>query len=590
MFSKEISSIENNIINFLNSNEIQNLGSLNWTSIPFSGEWGSSTSFFEIAALEARAGKIKNVPERAQQIAELVALELKDQPGISRIEAVRGYLNLYYDTSEFSKRVISTVLNEETEYGRGAKKNSTLMIEFSHPNTHKSIHVGHLRNMMLGDAIANILDFAGYDVVRANYFGDYGKDVIKWMWNFQKNHQGEKPPDQDKTKWMGDLYAKATNNLESDPDGEAEIKEMFAKWENRDPEVYNLWKETRQWSLDGFFEVYDILGIKFDKLYYESDMEAPGKEMVQKLIEMGIAEDERSIDGPVIVKIDEKLGLDKENYRVMVLMRSDGTALYGAWDLALAQQKFEDYPELDKSIYVVDVRQSLHFKQVFKTLDIFGWDKSDQVLHLPYEIVTLPGNLTMSSRDGIVVLLEDLIRESIKLAFDTSKERNPELDDGVRKSVAEAVGIGAIKYPLLSIDKTKIATFDWETALDFNGRSAPYILYAYVRTNSLLKRAGEIDLDNIQLTHDLEEKEIQLIELMSQFPAVVQRAAQDYKVLHISSAAYELAKAFNEFYNNCQVLKADDNIRKTRLQIVSAAKIAIANSLRLLGIPVPEVM
>ncbi len=590
MFSKEQLLLEKNIFNFLDSNEIPHKEKLSWKPIPFSGEWGSSTSFFEIAAIEARSGKTKNVPERAQQIAELVAGKLQNLKGISRVEAVRGYLNLYFITSEFSKRVIETVLVLGPEFGRGADKNKTLMVEFSQPNTHKSIHVGHLRNMIFGDALANILKFAGYDVIRANYFGDYGKDVIKWMWNYKKNHIGVKPPAQDITKWMGEIYANATQNLEIDPEGETEIREMFAKWESRDPEVYDLWKETRQWSLDGFFEVYDILGIKFDKFYYESDMEMPAKEMVQKLIESGIAEDERSQGGPVIVKIDEQLGLKEEKYRVMVLMRSDGTALYGAWDLALAQQKFEDYPLLDKSIYVVDVRQSLHFKQFFQTLELYGWDKGDKVLHLPYEIVNLPGNLTMSSRDGVIVLLEDLIRESIKFAYDISRERNPDLDDETRKDVAEAVGIGAIKYPLLSIDSTKIATFDWESALDFNGRTAPYIQYAYVRTNSLLKRVDEIDLENIQVEHELEEKEIHLIELISQFPNVVQRAAQDYKPLHISTAAFELAKAFNEFYNNCQVLKAEPDVRRTRIQIVSAARIAIANSLRLLGILIPEVM
>lgn len=590
MFTNEQTSIEKKIITFLKSNNIPYTENLKWKPIPFSGEWGSSTSFFEIAAIEARSGKVKNVPTRAQEIAESVAVEFTNQPGISRVEAIRGYLNLYFITSEFSKRVIENVLDLGPDYGRGLDKDSSLMVEFSHPNTHKSIHVGHLRNMMLGDSIATILDFAGFKVIRANYFGDYGKDVIKWMWNFQKYHKDEKPPSKDITKWMGDLYFESTSNLANDQNGETEIKEMFVKWENRDPEVYDLWKETRQWSLDGFFEVYEILGIKFDKLYYESEMEAPGKEMVQKLIDLGIAEDERSQSGPVIVKIDEKLSLDKETYRVLVLMRSDGTALYGAWDLALAQQKFKDFPELDKSIYVVDVRQTLHFKQVFKTLELYGWDKSDQVMHLPYEIVTLPGNLTMSSRDGVIVLLEDLIRESIKKAYQTSEERNPDLDDETRKNVAEAVGIGALKYPLISIDKTKIATFDWDSALDFNGKSAPYIQYAYVRTNSLLKKVNDPDLENIEIRHKLEEKEIQLIELISQFPSVVQRAAADYKPIHISSAAFELAKAFNEFYNSCPVLKADPEIRKSRIQIVAAAKIAIANSLKLLGIPVPEVM
>ncbi len=589
MIEEDKQTLETQILDILTQNQIPAPQELKWSSIPFSGEWGISTSFFQTAADEARAGKNVKVPLRAQEIAEIVKQALGTPKNFSRVEAVRGYLNLYFLTSEFSRRVVDSTIQLGADFGRGASKNQLVMVEFSQPNTHKAMHVGHMRTMLLGDVIANILEFSGVDVVRANYFGDFGRDVIKWMWNFNKRHPDETPPEVNVTRWMGDLYAESTQMLEKDPNGETEILELFARWEAKDEKVRSLWKQTRQWSLDGFNEIYEIFNIKFDQLYYESQMEEIAKTEIQNLIDSGIAIDERSQGGPVIVKLDELLGLENETYRVLVLMRSDSTTLYGAWDLVLAKQKFTDFP-LDKSIYVVDVRQSLHFKQVFKTLELAGWENGDKVFHLPYEIVNLPGNVTMSSREGTVVLLEDLINEAIQRAYEVSLERNPDLDEPTRQEVSRAVGIGAIKYPLLARDNTKLATFDWETALDFNGHAAPYIQYAYVRTNSLIKRS-ESPLPSSQIPkHELEPKEIELIEKISEWPNVVQRASQDFKTLYISNHAYELARAFNEFYNACPVLKAEPETRDFRLRLVAAAREAIGSSLKVLNIPIPEVM
>lgn len=589
MFDQERKILEDQILNILGHNQIPQPRELKWSSIPFSGEWGISTPFFQIAADEARSGKKIKVPHRAQEIAELVKDHLGIPENFSRVEAVRGYLNLYYRTGDFSRRVVDTAIKNGADFGRGAKKDKLVMVEFSQPNTHKAMHVGHMRTMLLGDVIANILEFSGVDVVRANYFGDFGRDVIKWMWNFKKRHQNETPPKTNVTRWMGDLYAEATRMLEKDPVGEAEILDMFAKWEAEDRETRSLWKETRQWSLDGFNEIYETFNIKFDQLYYESQMEEKAKGEVQKLINSGIAIDERNQGGPVIVKIDDLLGLENETYRVLVLMRSDSTTLYGAWDIVLAKQKFADYP-LEQSIYVVDVRQSLHFKQVFKTLELAGWENVDKVFHLPYEIVNLPGNLTMSSREGVVVLLEDLIKEAIQRAYQVSEERNPDLDHQTRQEVAKSVGIGAIKYPLLARDNTKLATFDWETALDFNGHAAPYIQYAFVRTNSLIRKAKSTLPVSVAPVHDLNPKEVELIEKISEWPDVVQRAAQDFKTLYITNHAYELARAFNEFYNSCPVLKAEPEVRDFRLRLVAAAREAVGSSLRVLNIPIPDVM
>ena len=300
--------------------------------------------------------------------------------------------------------------------------------------------------------------------------------------------------------------------------------------------------------------------------------------------------DERPQAGPVVVKLDELLGLKEENYRVLVLLRSDSTSLYGAWDLALALTKFKEY-ELDKSIYVVDVRQSLHFKQVFKTLEIAGYtEEMKKVLHLPYEVVNLPGNVIISSREGVVVLLEELMREATSRTAAIVSKKNPDLAAKTRDTVAKQVGLAAIKYPMLARENTKIATFDWETALDFNGQAAPYIQYAHVRANSILGRFGrELSAPDAPI-HELAPSEIELIDRISQLPEAVQRAAAEYKTLHITNLAYETARAFNDFYNQCPVLQAEEPVRNFRLRLVASAKQALSNCLALLGIQAPDIM
>jgi arginyl-tRNA synthetase len=367
------------------------------------------------------------------------------------------------------------------------------------------------------------------------------------------------------------------------------VRELYSRWDRRDPEVVALWEETRQWSMDHFKEMYAILDIHFDRWYSNSEMEQPGKAVVEELIEAGIAEDERAIDGPVIVRIDEQLGLEKEKYRVLVVLRSDGTALYSTEDLALAIRKFQDY-QLESSIYIVDVRQSLHFQQVFKTLEIAGYSWADRCLHLPYEVVNLPGNVVMASRDGTIVLLELLIEEAIQRAKQTVEDKNPSLSEEQKEAIAEAVGLGALKYPLLARDNAKIVTFDWQSALDFNGQAAPYIQYAHVRANSILRRT-EVPLPKSgAIEHELAEAEVQLIDTISRFPNEVQRAAEEYKTLHITNLAFELARDFNDFYKKCPVLKAEPGVREYRLRLVAAARQTIANALNLLSIQAPDVM
>ena len=427
--------------------------------------------------------------------------------------------------------------------------------------------------------------------MRANYPGDMGLHVIKWLWAYLKYHAGEEP-ETDITQWMGKVYADASRRLEENPDLEAEVRAVYARWDKRDPEIVALWQKTRQWSLEGFHQMYAQLDIRFDRYYFNSEEEEPGKLVVEELVRRGIATDDRPQGGAVLVKIDEVLGLAKEQYRTTVVLRSDGTALYATEDLALVLHKFRDYPDLFRSVYVVDVRQSLHFTQIFKILEIAGYEQAKKCLHVSYELVTLPGNVVVSSREGTVVLLEDLLREAITRAKEEARKKNPSLSGEQLEQVARAVGLGALKYPIVARENTKLVTFDWQAALDFNGQAAPYIQYAHVRCNSILKKAGLAmdELPPAAFDYPLNPAEIELIDIISRFPSEVQRAAAEYKPLVIASLAYEVARTFAGFYDACPVVQAEPHIRAARLRLVAAAKYTLANSLALLGITAPEVM
>ncbi len=423
MFETEQKIIEDQVKAYLTENGLPET-EIQWAWIPFSGNWGMATSFFQLAAQDAKAKGVKmNVGQHAQEIAQGIADRLQLPVGFERAEAVRGYLNLYFSTKIYSQRVIDEVLMQKDEYGRGAATGERVMVEFSQPNTHKAFHVGHLRNVILGNSICNILEKAGDEVIRANYLGDIGLHVIKWMWCYLKYHNGEEPGE-DITRWMGDLYAESDRRHHDEPDADAEIRALFARWDRRDQDVVDLWKKTRQWSLDGFDDIYKELGVRFDHLYFESEVEDSGKVIVDELIEKGIATDERP-EGAVVVKLDDILGT-KEKYRVLVVLRSDGTSLYATKDLSLAIKKFEQF-NLTRSIYVIDVRQSLYMQQIFKTMELMGYPWTKNLYHLAYEIVNLPGNVTMSSRDGTVVFLQDLLSEATARALQIVDEKNPDL-------------------------------------------------------------------------------------------------------------------------------------------------------------------
>ena len=586
MFESEQKSLAEQINKYLKDNNLPDMN-VQWSWIPFSGNWGIATSFFQLASRDAKEKGVKmNVPAHAQDIAQGIADTIELPYGFERAEAVKGYLNIYFSSKIYSQRVIDEVLEKGSDYGKGEPTGQRVMVEFSQPNTHKAFHVGHLRNVILGNSVCNILEKSGDEVIRANYLGDIGLHVIKWMWCYLKYHNGEQPSG-DITRWMGDIYAEASRRHETEPDADAEIRALFARWDRRDEDVVELWKTTRQWSLDGFDDIYNELGVHFDHLYFESEVEDSGKVIVDELIEKKIAVDERP-EGAVVVKLDDLCGT-KDKYRVLVVLRSDGTSLYATKDLSLAIKKFEQF-KLDRSIYVIDVRQSLYMQQIFKTMELMGYPWTKNLYHLAYEIVNLPGNVTMSSRDGTVVFLQDLLSEATSRALQIVNEKNPSLPEETKKQISHTVALGALKYSMLSRDNTKIVTFDWEAALDFNGQAAPYIQYAAVRANSILRKAGGVLPESLVPEYELTESEVALIDLIARVPKEVQRSAKEMKTLYLANLAYDIAQAYNTFYRVCPVIQADENTKNYRLRLSAAARQAIVVCLALLGIDTPEIM
>jgi arginyl-tRNA synthetase len=417
---------------------------------------------------------------------------------------------------------------------------------------------------------------------------------------YKKFYQGQEPQGiHERGQWLLKIYAEATALLEPKDDetsaekaqreaNDAERRELYRKWNEKDTAVRELWLTTRQWSLDELKDIFAMLDIKMDVWFFESEADEPAKQIVEELIAKGIAVDERPQGGPVIVHIDEKLGLKKEKYRSNIILRSDGTTLYLTKDLALAKIKFQAY-HVDRSIYVVDVHQSLHLQQAFKILELLGFPQAEKCYHLAYGFVNLPEG-GMSARKGRVVLFKDVADEAVRRVLLEIEEKNPDLGQEQRQAVAQQVGLGAMAYAMLSVDNNKEMVYDMEAALKFDGHTGPYIQNAHVRANSILKKAGGVPAQ-ANFDYPLTSHEVKLIDQISRFPATVQQAAQEYRPLVMANYAYELASKFHSFYHFVDVIHIEEpSIRSARLRLVAAARQTLANALRLLDIQAPEVM
>lgn len=374
------------------------------------------------------------------------------------------------------------------------------------------------------------------------------------------------------------------------PRWEQEVKETFQLWETKDPAFVELWKVTREWSLDDLRRIFDEFGATFDAWFYESEVEDDGRKIVQELLERGIAE---ISDGLPVVKIDEKLGLANETYRTLPILRSDGTTLYATKDMALTQKKFVEY-DVDRAIWVVDVRQSLYFDQISKILELYGFEQAADTMHLGYELVALPSGI-MSSRKGNAPMLEDVRDAMLARALAVIQEKNPDLPLARQQEVARQVAIGAIKYVMLARDGNKVIVFDPDEALSFEGHAAPYVQYAHARACRILEHANTTDATIEAALPSLDfgttaPEELGLLQVIADFPAVVQRAADEYRPLHLTNYVFDVAKRFNDFYHACPVLHSAEPTRTARLALVAATRRTLKNGLALLGIDAPEQM
>ncbi|MBS7318237.1 MAG: arginine--tRNA ligase [Prevotella sp.] len=541
----------------------------------------------------------KNPEQTAQEIGQYLADHCEAVAGYN---VVKGFLNLVIAPAAWL--ALLNDINANEHYGeRQANENSPLvMIEYSSPNTNKPLHLGHVRNNLLGWSLAQIMQANGNRVVKTNIVNDRGIHICKSMLAWLKYGNGETPETSGKKgdHLIGDYYVAFDKHyreevkqlVESGMDEEQakqeaplikEAHEMLVKWENNDPEVRALWQKMNNWVYAGFDETYKKMGVSFDKIYYESQTYLKGKAKVEEGLAKGLFE--RHADNSVWADLTNE-GLDQK-----LLLRSDGTSVYMTQDIGTAEMRFQDYP-IDKMIYVVGNEQNYHFQVLSILLDRLGFKWGKELVHFSYGMVELP-NGKMKSREGTVVDADDLMALMVSDAKKTSEElgKFDDMSEDERNEIARIVGMGALKYFILKVDARKNMLFNPEESIDFNGNTGPFIQYTYARIRSILRKAGEQGASEAPLTAVLSDKETELIQKMSEYGAAVEQAGKDYSPSGIANYCYELTKVFNQFYHDYSILnEADEQKKLVRLVIARNVAKVIRNGMALLGIEVPERM
>src|SRR3989338_210831 len=533
------------------------------------------------------AKNLKKAPPMAA--AELKAL-VGAIDGVSSIEVAGPYLNFKFSAALLAEHVVKPAVSFELFKRKLTEKTPKGMIEYSQPNTHKEIHVGHMRNLCLGDALIRLLRYSGHEIVSTTFPGDVGTHVAKCLW-YIKNHIGlevfdQKRQDPNRGEWLGQMYSAANIKLEDEEKTEKyesnkqQLTEILKQLEQHRCDFFELWKETRQWSIDLMNKVYRWAGVQFDVWYWESDVDADSVKMIKKYYEQG-----------KLVESQGAIGLDfeSENLGFCMLLKTDGTGLYATKDIELARRKFEDY-HIEKSIYVVDVRQALHFKQVFRALDVLGFPQAKNCFHLQYNFVELPDG-AMSSRKGNIIPLMTLVNQMknhVKTEY-LSRYKDEWSSEDI-ETVADAVAQGAIKYGMIRQDTNKKIVFDMAEWLKLDGESGPFIQYSYARIQSVIKKfaTDTNHFDGSLLSH---AAEIKLMQHLMNFNSVALMSAENYKPAALCTYLYETAKKFNVFYHDCAIGKAEtEDLKKSRLALATATANILKQGLALLGIPVPERM
>ena len=526
-----------------------------------------------------------------------------NEPAVSAFNTIKGFLNLTI-TPTYWNNVLKAI-EDDANYGITAPgaDSPLVMVEYSSPNTNKPLHLGHLRNILLGSSLSNILAACGNKVVKTNIVNDRGIHICKSMLAWQKFFDGATPESCGKKgdHLVGDCYVAFDRHYKeevkelmdkgmSEDEAKAsaplmlEAREMLRRWEEGDPEVRALWEKMNNWVYDGFDVSYRRMGVGFDKIYYESKTYLDGKAKVLEGLEKGLLI--KKEDGSVWADLSDA-GLDQK-----LLLRSDGTSVYMTQDIGTAKQRFDDYP-IDRMIYVVGNEQNYHFQVLSILLDRLGFKWGKDLVHFSYGMVELPEG-KMKSREGTVVDADDLMEDMVSTAREVSESlgKLDGMTDEEKAEIAETVGLGALKYFLLKVDPRKNMTFNPRESIDFNGNTGPFIQYTYARIRSVLRRAAEAGLDKADYsTVEPNEKEIALIQTLGDFPATVAEAGRSYSPALIANYTYDLVKQYNQFYHDYSILREEDaSVRSLRLAISDATARTIKTAMGLLGINVPERM
>ncbi len=545
------------------------------------------------------------------ELGEFMKREAKDV--VADYNVVKGFLNIVVSQKAWIN--LLNDINAEEKFGfiKPDEHSPLVMIEYSSPNTNKPLHLGHMRNNLLGSALARIVQANGNKVVKTNIVNDRGIHICKSMLAWQKWGNGATPESTGikGDHLIGDFYVAFDKHYKAECDEltrqyveagmeeeaakekakqEAplikEAHEMLVRWEKNDPEVRSLWKTMNEWVYAGFDETYKRMGVSFDKIYYESDTYLEGKEKVMEGLEKGLFY--RRQDGSVWANLEAE-GLDEK-----LLLRSDGTSVYMTQDIGTAKLRFQDYP-IDKMIYVVGNEQNYHFQVLSILLDKLGFKWGKDLVHFSYGMVELP-NGKMKSREGTVVDSDELMDQMVRDAYEASKERTKQVDipEEEARDIAEKVGMGALKYFILKVDARKNMLFNPEESIDFNGNTGPFIQYTYARIKSILRKAEEKGIvipQEMQAEVELNEKEVELIQKMNGFTAALRQAGQDYSPSGIANYCYELTKEYNQFYHDFHILNEEDEQNKL-FRLLLSKNVAKISSLGmgLLGIQMPERM
>ena len=545
---------------------------------------------------------VKLARKAPAQVAAEIGEELAKSDLVAKYNAVQGFLNLVIDDAFWVKQL--EAIDSEANYGQQPSRDKLMMVEYSSPNTNKPLHLGHVRNNLLGYSIAKIQEANGWKVVKTNIVNDRGIHICKSMLAWLKFGNGETPETSGKKgdHLIGDYYVRfdkeykaqiaelmAKGMDEETAKREAplmlEAQEMLRKWEANDPEVRSLWAKMNGWVYAGFDETYQRMGVSFDKIYYESNTYLEGKSEVEKGLASGAFY--RREDGSVWADLT-KDGLDEK-----LLLRSDGTSVYMTQDIGTAKLRFQDYP-IDKMVYVVGNEQEYHFKVLSILLDRLGFPFGKELVHFSYGMVELP-NGKMKSREGTVVDADDLMDKMVEDAKEISKDKVNTLQgitEEEANEIARKVGLGALKYFILKVDPRKNMLFNPAESIDFNGNTGPFIQYTYARIQSVLRKAAGLEPEQAgHAVSTLDPKELALIQRLCEYPAIVRNAGDNFSPAVICNYAYDLACDFNSFYHDLSILNEKDE-QKRALRLLLAKNVAkvLASAMSLLGIEMPERM